>query len=297
MKVFLIASLFLTLNYASAQNTQIMPFTGLKYTENGVYAKSIEVELDEQTWTSNQLPSESSFKIKLIKPKGFVADEEGYYRPNIRITFFVEAGDTVGHSDNFMGQDPIFDEFSLEDLSLTLGFKTGTPFGNYLLKASFYDQLSDNSIDFQFEIELLENVIPKPVTSHVYSFNSFEGYSVKTNGFSIENVQLGKIDSLTYSDKIIIPISFVTIEIPKKEFLNIETFKVLYYESSASAKPIKTDIKAKSKIIAKKETSTATRLDLMITIPKSIYKKDDFIRFRWDSADSVHTLDCFLKMQ
>lgn len=296
MKLFLTITLLFVFHYLSAQVTQILPFTGIQYYENGIYAKSIEVELDDQTWTSNQLPSESSFKIKLNKPKGFTANEQENYLPNVRVTILDSEMDTVGHAEKFMGENAIFDKYSLDNLSLTLGFKPGTPFGKYLIKASFYDQLSTNSLDFNFNVELLEDVQPKPVTNSVNSFYSFKGYSIKTNGFGIEQIELGEIDSLTYSDKVTVPISFVGIEIPEGKFLNKDLYSLYYDSFSGSLQPIQTDIKSLSQISTKKISDTLTRIDVVIMIPKNLFKKGDFVEFRWDSQSKEHTLDCSLKL-
>ena len=291
MKLILTTTLILALNYLSAQITQILPFTGIRYTENGVYAKSIEVSLDDKTWTSNLLPSNSSFKIKLNKPQGFTVDEQNNYHPNIRVTMFNSKGDTVGHAEKFIGDGVVFDQFSLDDLTLTLGFKPGTPLGSYLIKAAFYDQLSPKSLDLSFNVELMEDVNPKPITNYEATFYSYTGYVVKTSSFKAEEVLLGTVDSLKYKDKVIIPVSILGIELPKEQFLDTDLFSFSHHTLSNT-----TDIKAQSQMQVRTASDSTTQLDLLFILPKSDYKKDDFVQFRWDSKDKEYVLDCILKL-
>lgn len=291
MKLLLTTTLFFAINFASAQITQILPFSGLRYTEKGISAKQIDVDLDDKTWTSNQLPENSSFKIKLIKPKGFAVDDEGKCHPNIRVTLLNEVGDTMGHAEKFLGDGVVFDQTSLDDFSLTLGFKAGTPLGKYLIKATFYDLLSSNTLDIVFNIDFVKATEPKPTSNYVQTFTSYVGYIVKATDYKIDKVKLGEIDALKYEDKIVIPISITGIQLPKEVFSDKNLFSFSYHTVTKT-----TDVGSISDIQIKSGADETTDLELLITVPKSLYKKGDFVQFRWDSKDKKFVLDGVIKL-
>jgi hypothetical protein len=291
MKLLLTSTLILALNCLIAQNTQILPFTGIQYHENGISGKEIEVELDDNTWTSNQLPIESSFKIRLVKPKGYAVDENGNYHPNIRVTIFNSEGDTVGHADKFMGDDAVFDQFSLKNLTLTLGFRPGTALGHYLIKAVFYDQLSSNTLNLDFNVELMEKVEPKPITQYESSISSYKSYFFKMSNFKAEEALLGAVDFSKYDDKVIVPVSILGINIPKEQFSNVAASEFTLYSSS---KVMSIQASSQTRVITNSDGTT--QLDILFILPKNEYKKDDIVRFRWDSEDKKYVMDCILKL-
>ena len=277
------------------QTTEIVPFTGIIYQEKGVYIKDIVVELDEQTWTSNQLPTGSEFEIKLIEPKGFSIDKDHNYHPNIRLTIFDDKGDTVGHTDQFMGVDNVFDQFTMENLSLSLGFKPGTPTGHYTVKASFYDELFPSSIDLILELDLVETIQSKPVTDEVYSFISYKGYRAKTNGNELKEIKLGQTDSTTSRTMIEIPVNLNGYAVSKEELVNSGTFNVSYCYLNKNSDLRTIDIESMGKIEVTETASGASNIELVIAIPINLYRKNDFVRFRWDSKDGK-ALDFVLKL-
>lgn len=290
IQTVLLAFSFISINLM-AQTYGILPFTGIKYTENGLSAKEIDVDLAEYTWTSNRLPINTKFVIDLKEPKGLTADENGYYHPNCEILITEKkSGDTLGYAENiFQNQEGLAGE-DLNSLSLTLGFNDKVSPGDSLqVFARFYDLSSKNEIIFDFPVVIVSPDLKLENTRNVYNFKSYTGYEVRASGVEIDKVmcKLETESKASYHRVSMKGISFIS----QKEFENGTLSYVLY---DAEMKELK--IKKETEIQFEPNQENPSTFDLIVKIPVNTKNKEmlkSSVRVRWESKDHSKVIDAF----
>ena len=266
----------------------ILPFSGMKVEGHGIYCKKVETRLNDSYWTSNRLPVETKFQIKLIKPKGFSLDTAGYYHPNIRLCITDMAGDTMALVEKFMGEDPMFQSGTMNHLSLTLSFNEGTELGKYRVQASFFDELYPASYDVDFVLELVESE-ELNTTDFLTSFTSDRGYELNASEVGLSNV-LAELDTLTYGKMIYHEIKLLGVELTKAEIQQTGTYFIegfdpemnLLNESQMAREPNLT-------LIGRGPT---TDVYIKMYLPLDTENAEDyFLRWRWESNDGKKIID------
>jgi hypothetical protein len=102
-------------------------------------------------------------------------------------------GFTVGTADNFFGNSAVFNQLSLSDLKLKLGFKETTPLGRYKILYSIYDELSALRLDF--DVELVSSDLPLEVTNMIYTSDFYFIYNSASSGTNLPKLET-KLDIL-----------------------------------------------------------------------------------------------------
>lgn len=277
---------------SQARKEGILPFTGLQYTENGIYAKKIEVDLEENHWISNQLPVESTFEVKLMNPRGFSMDSTGNYHPNIKLTIVDTAGDTVGHSDKFMGDSPLLSSFELDKLSLSLAFKAGTPLGEYTIFAKFYDELSSASLDIKLDVELVDQPYSNFTTNWYNSYTSFTGYNIETIKAELSGIKCYR-DTIKYNNTVAVFLEIFEIAIPSQQMKQGKSILTVY-DNDRNVIPLE-KLKYPPSITLD-YTPTAnynpnSSLNIVVVFPQSEDIQNYFIRWQWQSQDGKEKID------
>lgn len=289
-QTILFAFSFISINLM-AQTYGILPFTGIKYTENGLSAKKIDVDLAEYTWTSNRLPINTKFVIDLKEPKGLIADENGYFHPGCEVLILdIKKGDSLGYAENIFQNGEGLNGEDLNSLSLTLGFNDKVSPGDSLqVYVRFYDLSSKNEIVFDFPVVIVTADLKLENTRNVHNFKSYTGYEVRASGVEIDNVMCKlESESKTSHHRVSMKgISFIT----QQEFENGTLSCVLY---DAEMKELK--IKKGTEIQFVPNQKDPNSFDLIVKIPINTKSKEmlkSSVRVRWESEDHTKVIDAF----
>lgn len=269
----------------------VLPFTGMRYTEAGIHAEKINVELDEATWTSNRLPINTEFEIQLEDPTGFQQVEELYY-PGIEVLITNPKGDTLGYAPNIFGEKSVegFMDAELSKLSLTLSFnEQSKPGDSCLLRARFFDTKSDHSFTCWLDLLITDSEAPLENTNSTYGMNSFRGYSGMASGAEISSMSMQYDNEahhrLNYTNYFIDPIVGVTLD----EWMKGE-FTFMSYDSLLVPSIITRDQYEITYTIPSKEEKATGRLQVTTSLAVNL------VRLRWESDDRQKVIDVVAKM-
>ena len=75
-------------SFSIAQNNGILPFTGIQYFNEGLYAKYAEISIDGSTLMSNRIPANKEFVFRLQSPAGFTEDAAKKVYPAVEVIYF-----------------------------------------------------------------------------------------------------------------------------------------------------------------------------------------------------------------
>lgn len=269
----------------------VLPFTGMRYTEVGIHAEKINVELDEATWTSNRLPINTEFEIQLEDPTGFQQVEELYY-PGIEVLITNLKGDTLGYAPNIFGEKSVegFMDAELSKLSLTLSFnEQSKPGDSCLLRARFFDTKSDHSLTCWLDLVITDDEAPLENTTSTYGMNSFRGYSGMASGVEISSMSMQYDNEthhrLDYTNYFIDPIVGVTLD----EWMKGQ-FTFMSYDTLLVPHIIPRDQYEITYTIPSKEEKATGRLQVTTTLAVNL------VRLRWESEDKRKVIDVIAKM-
>lgn len=289
MKLLATVCVFASTLIAHAQ-LGVLPFTGMRYTEAGIHAEKINVELDEATWTSNRLPINTEFEIQLEDPTGFLQVEELYY-PGIEVLITNLKGDTLGYAPNIFGEKSVegFMDAELSKLSLTLAFnEQSKPGDSCLLRARFFDTKSDHSLTCWLDFVITDSEAPLENTNSTYGMSSFRGYNGMASGAEISSMSMQYDNEthhlLDYTNYFIDPIIGVTLD----EWMK-GRFTFMSYDSLLVPTIISRDYYEITYAVPSKEEDATGRLQVTTTLAVNL------VRLRWESEDKRKVIDVVAK--
>lgn len=274
-----------------AQTNGILPFTGIKYFREGVWGKQIEVTVHGTTLTSNQIPVNTDFEIKLAEPRGFIPDAAGKYYPGIKVLLLNNKKDTIGYSPNIFSKNESigFSNASFKSLTVTLGFhtatlKTGDTVYQYI---TFFDTRGNNKLLLEFPVVIADSL---QLGEWIGTASGTRGYSAAACG----SIQFKKFEM--YLDSIYYPKSLYH-SIRAAEMLGISTeeitagsFTAWLYDENMKELPL---VKPARHYPAKTFTDRP-EVNLLVQIPltpSDPNNKKYTARYRWQSSDGKKVID------
>lgn len=219
MKFITLLVLFCSLCEMHAQYfAGIFPLTGATYKREGIWGKEVEFELDGQTWTSNTLPINKEFEIKLKEPTGLRKDKLGKYKPGIELLILNTSKDTLGYAENILENlAETWDEFMLKNLSVNLTFnEQSKPGDSLLIITRFFDFNSSNQLTISMPVLIVSSSLDLKVSSTLYTANSYKGFNAASSCFALGGLETKVLDTLGGKT------FFLTV--PEAELHNHQTF-------------------------------------------------------------------------
>jgi len=278
---------FLMISCISFAQQGVLPFTGLRYSENGISAKELKVELDEATWTGNQLPINTEFEIQLVDPIGFLKENEMYF-PGVELVMKNPAGDTLAYVDDlFKGEEfSGFSDAELSKLSLTLGFnELSKPGDTCSIQARFFDKKSTNDITLWFDVIIVDAELPLEQTSSTFGVTSYLGYKGIASGVEISSIAV-EVDERQDGNNIRVLMIDPIIGLSLDEWNAGKTTMILYDEQLS---PISFPID--QCVISAQQADGGEGIAARIEIPVIKERTSMFNRFRWESVDGKKIVD------
>lgn len=194
MRFLLLCYFILSLNRTNAQ-TYLLPFSGFKCISNGIEPRDVEVQLNGVTWTSNYLPQNADFDIRLIEPMGLIS-VDSMYKPGIEVFIGTKNRDTLGYAANIYGDGfPGYNVMMFKRLSVTLGFGPEVMSGDSLfVKARFFDQHGPGSIIVEGMVVITDST-SQPETSTVTNYlKSYKGYTAASSGLVVKDMRVSMLE-------------------------------------------------------------------------------------------------------
>lgn len=292
----ILSSVFLLFTSAIfAQQSGIIPFSGASYYSSGISFKEFEIELDNKTWTSNRLPINKQFSIKLVDPVGFYQEGENVF-PTIEVCILNPKGDTLGYSANIFGEEmETLDVNMLKKLTLMLTFNEMSKVGDtVLILGRFYDKKSPNFVRINFPMVIVAEDLPLQNTNSVYGSSSYKGYNAKAAGAEISVIE-------TYRDSTFMPKElFHSIRVAEiagisKEEVEAGSLKVYLYDQNMKEFPLI----SKPLFFVVNSTQFENKVNILAKIPLLSDDPDNVkftARLRWESADGQKVIDVVSKI-
>lgn len=279
--------------FSFAQDWGVLPFTGIRYFNEGLKASKIELTLDDLTWTSNRIPVDKDFKLVLKEPTGFKKDAEGQAFPGLEVLILSATRDTVGYAPNLYeeGVGIGMNELALKSLKLTLGFPPPAKAGDrYTVYMNFFDQKGTGKLRMIFPVEIVSSSAPLDNSASISSIQSYTGYQAMATG-----VQHGKpetyLDSTYYPKSLYHSIRFPDIQSLTPEEGRAGRYKVWLYDAKGEER---TPVKAVGHYIAATNPRDKDHVNILVQVPLApdeAQNKKYLVRYRWESADGKKVVE------
>lgn len=256
----------------------ILPFTGLRYVENGIHCKDISVNLEGEVWTGNHLPIKTTFVIALEDPQGFTSFDGTYY-PEIEILLTRPNGDTLAYAPGVYGEGFGFSEASLKKLSLDLGFNESMNTGDTCnVKARFFDTKGTNEITCFLQVILVSDQLPLETTEMTYGVSASNQYNLLSSGVKVSDCNV----SLTEHRTLPFLIQIDQIEGINRMEWEEGTKTIVVYDEQFN--PISQGINGLNYVIKDEKHPDSGYIEYRM-------KGNEFIRIRWESKNREKVID------
>jgi hypothetical protein len=281
-----------------AQKNGILPLNGIKYFRDGVWAKKIEVLVNDKTILSNKVPHNIDFDIKLVQPTGFVADGSGKFYPGIQVLLLNAKKDTLGYSPNIFGSKPTpFEKMHFKSLTATLGYTQKAKEGDTVYQyITFFDTRSKNELKLEFPVVISFKPDSLLTTEYTSTASGTKGYNAAaTNGIQLNTIE-AYLDS-TYFPKSL----YYNLRSAKMLGITLDeakagTFTAWLYDENMKEVP---QPKQAQQYFALLKTGS-DEINVLVQIalnPTDKNNKKYTARYRWESKDGKKVIDVVNKFR
>ncbi len=291
-----LVSVFLWTNETSAQNSGMLPITGMHYFKEGIWAKSIIAKMNGRQLMGNRIPFNTEIEINLQGVTGFTADKQKNIFPAAKYSLVSAKGDTIQQMANLLLLNQA-KGFSPKDLAKGLSMKFGIaegmiqPNSKCTICIRLYDQKGKNQLRLEYPVSIsypregipLTETVPQVLKSPVGSMAMAFGLTAKTIEFYVDT-------AISYNPKLAY-LQLKMSNVGGTDVINMlqgkETFWI--YDTLFN------EIKAKDKLL--KDVGGAfgaSSVNCTVKLPfrlKTDLRKGYFIRYRWDGPDRTQALD------
>ena len=304
-KCFIIlAGVILGIVKGYAQESGMLPITGMQYFKEGIWAKSINAKMNGQYLMGNRIFFNTEIEINLQQISGLTPDKKKNVFPAARYCLLNGKGDTIQPMSNFMlehqgvGFTP---KEMTKGLIIKVIVKEGLvqPNSKAIICIVLFDQLKNNLLRLEYPISLayprekipLSQAASLPLKSPPGSISMAFGLTSKTIEFKVDT-------AISYNTKL----AYVQLTFSKLGGTDLISM-LQGKEMSWVYDTLFNEIKAKDKIL--KDVGGALEggsgtVNCTVKIPfrsKTDKRNGYFVRYRWDSPDKTQALEIVAKVQ
>lgn len=277
-----------------AQNNGLLPFTGIQYFNEGLYAKYAEISIDGSTLMSNRIPANKEFVFRLQSPAGFTEDGAKKVYPAVEVIFFSSKKQQLAIMPNLLKETEKTGFYlnNLKELPVKLNLQSQWLKNETecLIQVRYYDLKSKKQLRLLFPVAIATATEP-------LALSKLSSY-IKTSDQSLGLSNIIKIDKATVmvdtSIRVAPKNAYLSIEIPEltgssmTEVLNGK-HNFWVYDKNMN------EIKIADKLLKKVGGAMEDNLvNLTVKIPfrlKTDYKQLYTVRYRWESTDRKKIID------
>ena len=292
--VIIIAGFFLLVNNSFAQNKGILPLTGIKFFNEGIAAKAIDVKIDGAQLVSNRLPLNKEIEVRLRDLSGFTADANKTMFAGAEVIVLSPRGDILLKDPNVFVRTYANGLYAKDLASLSIKFGVGSDImkGNFsgFLKIRLYDMKGKSQLRLEAPVTFGRVGEASQVSKNVRTIRNNSGANGVINGLEAKDMMV-KVDT---SIKVAPKMAYTSMDISDIEGSSIsemfegkESFWV--YDSDMNEVKI-TDILLK-KVKGALESNTVS---YTLKIPyrlKSNTSKLYTVRYRWENPGKSQLID------
>ncbi|MBK8611137.1 MAG: hypothetical protein IPL84_14645 [Chitinophagaceae bacterium] len=279
---------------STAQKSGIMPLTGIRYFDEGVWAKSIAFKIGGKQLYGNRVPLDQDIELSIEQPTGFTADKKKLVFAGAEYTLVSNKGKVLLSDSNLLSSYAKggFTAQKLKMLSLKFRIAEGLvqPNSECTIMMRFYDLKSKKQLRLEYPVSIS---YPREViwlTNAVKTLKSPPGSIFMATDLTARSLTIS-IDTTINpkTDK-----AYLKLEISKIDGTDIigmlqgkERFWV--YDRNYKEIPVK-------EILLKKVNGGmeggSVNCTLNIPYKRKSEKADGyFVRYRWDSGDKTQVID------
>lgn len=276
-----------------AQKNSILPLTGLRYFNEGIFAKSIEVFVDGGNLLSDRVPLNKEVEIKLQMPTGFTP-VSGNYFAGAEVILLNSAGAVLSKTPNVFNFNEAkgFAPAAFKEVSVKIGLRPEIikADASVTIQVRFFDLKSKNQLRLEFPVTIAKPGETVKVSKTATFIKTNDGSLAIANILKIKEIEVTLDSSIAKNPKMM----YVSLEVPNVEgttpddiLSGTETFWV--YDNNL--KNVKTaDILLKRVKLSMQNSS----VDYSLRIPyklKTLIAQGYVVRFRWESKDKMKLFD------
>ncbi|MEO6252659.1 MAG: hypothetical protein ABIO79_05105 [Ferruginibacter sp.] len=278
-----------------AQKNGIMPLTGMKFYNEGISAKSMDIKVDGNLLMSNRIPLNKEIEISLEQPTGFKADNYKTMFAAAEVIVLSPTGQMLFNNPNVLIKHYSngFYANELNGFNIKFGIGTDLMKGNIsgLIKVRLYDMKGKGQMRLEIPVTFAKPGEAVQVSKTAKPIKSADGNKLgMIMGLKAKGLQV----TLDTTIKVAPKMAYTSLVVSKVEGSSIAGIfngkeKFWVYDSDLNEVKI-SDILLK-KVQGAMETET---VDYTLKIPyrlKSLANKSYFVRFRWESADRSQLID------
>ncbi|MEO6540176.1 MAG: hypothetical protein ABIN74_04255 [Ferruginibacter sp.] len=279
-----------------AQKNGIMPLTGLKFYNEGIIAKSIDIKIDGSLLVSNRIPLNKEIEISIEQPTGFKADNFKTMFAAAEVIVLSPTGQTLLNNPNVLLKHYSngFYADELKTFNIKFGIGTDLMKGNIAgtIKIRLYDMKGKAQMRLEIPVTFAKPGEAVQVSKTAKPLKSADGNKLgMIMGLKAKGVQVELDTTIKVSPKM----AYTSLVVSKVEGSSIAGIfggkeKFWVYDSDLNELKI-TDILLK-KVQGAMETDM---VDYTLKIPYRLKAgksdKTYFVRFRWESPDKSQLID------
>lgn len=293
---------FLTLFSFSAtyaQTNGIIPFTGIKYFQEGITVKNVDVKINNMVLLHSRVPANKDFEFHLQKLTGFTTDAKKMVFAAAEITILSAKGELLGTVPNALvakattglaAKDitPLIIKCNLASAII----KTNTAI---TVKIRVYDLKGKNQIRLEFPLNITRQGEALLLTKISKALVTPKNITASINDIKVGGVKAANDTAVKQNPKM----AFVALDILKidgSSFVGILEGKEEFWVYDKNLNPIKPN-----EIILKdvKGTMEGTTVNSFVKIPyrlKAAAANGYVIRYRWHSNDLLQVIDVVITL-
>jgi hypothetical protein len=276
------------------QTKGILPLTGMKYFNEGLSAKSLNVKIDGAQILSNRIPLNKEIEISLQQTNGFAADNKKIAFAGAEVIVLSAKGEVLSNEPNVLAKN-LATGFTAKDLNnlnikftvLAAMMKTNL---NAVVKIRLYDLKGKSQMRLEMPVTFTRYGERLQVSKTVKAIKSTDAVNGMINGLQAKNMQVMVDTSIKVAPKM----AYTSMNISRIEGSSIggifegkENFWV--YDSDLNEVKI-SDILLKQV----KGAMENEMVDYTLKIPYRLKAKPVklyTVRFRWESPDKTQVID------
>jgi hypothetical protein len=292
--IALVIIFLLLINNCQAQTNGIIPFTGIKYFQEGITVKNIDVKLNSMTLLNNRVPANKDIEIYLQQPTGFTSDAKKIVYAAAELSILSSKGEVLFTNPNLFlanaGNGFALKDFTTPLIKCNITSQIIKANTSAVIKIRLYDLKGKNQLRLEFAVNitrqgeaLLLSKIAKPIKTSV-------GATAMMNDIKVGGVKVG-VDTTIKTNAKMAYMALDILKIDGSSFVGILEGKEEFWVYDKNLNLIKPN-----EIILKevKGTMEGTTVNSFVKIPyrlKTAAASGYVIRYRWHSNDLLQVID------
>jgi hypothetical protein len=292
--IVLFMLIFLCVNQQSSAQNSIAPFTGIKYFQEGVTIKGIEVKLNGMTLLHNRVPLNKEIEIYVQQPKGFTTDAKKVVFAAAEVSIVSAKGEVLFTTPNAFSAKAttgfIPKDFITPVIKCVLTTQLIKANTTATIKIRLYDLKGKNQLRVEFPVNITRPGEALLLSKIAKSVKAPTNITALINDIIVAGVKATVDTAVTKNPKM----AYLALDIQKidgSSFVGILEGKEEFWVYDKNLNAIKTTDMLLKEVKGTMEGST---VNSFVKIPyrlKTAAANGYVVRYRWHSNDLLQVID------